>query len=175
MQIFFQHSLHDKSIVIIHCIWPYQHQRLFKVLGSQDYIERTCLKTKNKQKNENKALGRKLMGPHAVFCKRPLHLLQYLCIGCGGWGSHNQSSEETSGMMSLGKPNLVYISDSNWKCETMSCGSERDCRVPSTVTEQRRTYSFHPWGRGQSLRGLLYLAFSIVSVTLAVISSTSFQ
>lgn len=99
-----------------------------------------------------------------------------ICVlGVEDGGSQNQSSEETSGMMSLGKPNLVYISDSNWKCETMSCGSERDCMVPSTVKEQRKTYSFHPWGRGQSLRGLLYLAFSIVSVTLAVISNTSFQ
>lgn len=90
-------------------------------------------------------------------------------------GSQNGSSEDSNGMMSLGKPNLVYISDSNWKWQTMLCVLERDCMVPSTVKEQRKTYGFHPWRRGQSLRQLLYLAFSIVSVTLALISNTSFQ
>lgn len=41
-------------------------------------------------------------------------------------------------------------------------GAEKDLWLP-------------PWGRGQSLLLLLYLAFSIVSVTLALISNTSFQ
>lgn len=66
-----------------------------------------------------------------------------------------------------------------WVASQKATGRVRPCHMAWRQSIwsllQRKTYGCHPWGRDQSLRQLLYLAFSIVSMTPALVSDTSFQ